>query len=547
MRAGYEETNVNQRRRNWLILLIVAGVVIALVALRLYRLRSGTAVVEGLAAPEPTPALETAVAFIGNLSASASASGQIVARREAQLAFETPGLVAETWVRVGDNVRAGQPLVGLESADLLLNVATAEQALAIQEAAVAALQTPASAAQIAAAEAGLTSAQAALDNLLSGPDPDRIAAAEAAVRAANANISGANSNLGLAQGSISQADILAAETALSTARAQQWSAQVAYDREVQDAAREGRDIQQRMINDLNEANNALAVAQAAYDALLAGPSQDVINAAQANVSAAIASRDAAQANLDLLRNGASPAQLAAAEAQVAQAAAALESLTTGATAEQLAVANAQLEQARLNLEGAQAALAQATLTAPFDGVVTLLNVAPGELATGVVVELVDTNSFEVVLDVDEVDIGDLAVGQPAAITLEAWPDVAIDSAISAIAPSAFSGPSVAVGPVTYQVHVGLGATDLPVRLGLTANANLITANRENVLLVPNQAVRSDRATGRFFVTLLLGATTQEVEVTIGLRDAQYTQITSGLNAGDVVVLNAAALSAASGN
>ncbi len=534
-------------RRTWIVIILVAAVIVALVALRIYRLRSGTAVVAGPAAPEPTPALETAVAFIGNLSASASASGQIVARRAAQLAFETAGIVAETPVRVGDEVQAGQPLVMLETADLLFNVAAAEQALAIQEAAVAALQTPAREAQMAAAEAALASAQAALDVLLAGPDPDRIAAAEAAVRAANANISGANSNLGLAQGSISQADILAAETALSTARAQQWSAQVAYDREVQDAAREGREVQQRMINDLNEANNALAVAQAAYDALLAGPSQDVINAAQANVSAAIASRDAAQANLDLLRNGASAGQIAAAEAQVAQAAAALESLTAGATAEQLTIANAQLEQARLTLESTQAALAQATLTAPFDGVVTLLNVAPGEVATGVVVELVDSNSFEVVLNVDEIDIGALAVGQPAVISLEVWPDVAIDSAITAIAPSAFSSVGVATGPVTYQVHVGLGATDLPVRLGMTANANLITANRENVLLVPNQAVRSDRATGRSFVTLVLGDTTQEVEVTIGLRDAQYTQITAGLNAGDVVALNAASLSATTDN
>lgn len=524
----------SQKNRTWLVMILAVVVFLGLLAIRRYGLdQSGTSTSVTSSSSGTT---ETAKVFIGNLAASASASGRIVAKRSARLAFELPGLVSEVLVRVGDSVVAGQELAALNTADLLLNVAAAEQAVAIQEANLARLQAPARPSQIAAAEAALASAQANLNTLQAGPSAEQIAAAQAAVRAANSNVAGASSNASSVRASITQADILAAEANLATARAQQWSAQVAYDRDVQTAAREGRQVQNQLANELQSANDALAVAQAAYDALLAGPNDNAVDAAQASVSAAAANRDAAQANLDLLLNGATDSQIAAAEAAVAQAQATLEELQNGPSAEQIAITQAQVEQARLTLSAAQDVLKQATLQAPFDGVVTTINIAPGELATGVALELVDTNSFEVILEVNEADVGALAVGQPAVITLEAWPDQAIESQITAIAPQATTGPTALAGPVTYQVHVGLGATALPVRLGMTANANLITANREGVLLVPNRAVRADRTQGTYSVYVMKDGVALETAVTIGLRDSSYTQITGGLFEGDEVVL-----------
>jgi multidrug efflux pump subunit AcrA (membrane-fusion protein) len=71
---------------------------------------------------------------------------------------------------------------------------------------------------------------------------------------------------------------------------------------------------------------------------------------------------------------------------------------------------------------------------------------------------------------------------------------------------------------------------------MTANANLITAEKNNVLLVPNQAINADRSTGSFTVNLKVGDTVEEVPVTIGLRDNRNTEITSGLQEGDVLVI-----------
>jgi HlyD family secretion protein len=163
-----------------------------------------------------------------------------------------------------------------------------------------------------------------------------------------------------------------------------------------------------------------------------------------------------------------------------------------------------------------------------------VNVDEGEQAAGAAVELVDTGSFELVLNVDQVDLGQLAVGQPAVVTLETWPDTRIDGVIRAIAPSSTKGGS---GVVSYKVHLGLGDADLPVLVGMTANADLITARREGVLLVPNAAITADRQAGTYTVHRVhTDGTVTSVEVTVGLKDSDYTQIVDGLANGDPVLL-----------
>ena len=76
---------------------------------------------------------------------------------------------------------------------------------------------------------------------------------------------------------------------------------------------------------------------------------------------------------------------------------------------------------------------------------------------------------------------------------------------------------------------------------MMANANLVTANRENVLLVPNAAITADRSNGAYFVRLAPpgpdGGSVRQVTVTIGLRDGRYTQILNGLQAGDRLLVS----------
>ncbi|MEM7113746.1 MAG: efflux RND transporter periplasmic adaptor subunit [Chloroflexota bacterium] len=481
---------------------------------------------------------ETAVVFIGNLSESATASGSVEAQRSAQLQFGSGGDVAEVFVEVGDVVTAKEPLAQLETADLERAVADTEFNLLSQQANLAALQAPASVSDIAAAEAAVTNAEASLQALVDGPSEDEIAAKEATLRAAQADIAAASSRLSAAGGG-SDDDIAAAQLQLEIARKAQVEAEEAHvqilvSERLSDERR--AEIEPNYASAALQANADLATAQAALDEALNGNSNTVASN-QASVAASVASRDIAEANLALLLEEASVAQIASAEASLVDAQSKLEAVLRGPTAEQVAIAEAQVAQAEVQLAQAQKNLAEATLVAPFAGMVTAVHVNVGEQAAGIAIEMVDVDTLEVVLAVDEVDVGQIDVGQTAVVTLETWPDDEIESTVTTIAPSANDNSGI----VTFDVHLGLGTIEQTVLVGMTANADLITASGQGLLLVPNSAIIVDRQAGTYTVNLV-GAdgegnpTTTSVEVTVGLSDSQYTEITSGLQVGDEVLL-----------
>jgi HlyD family secretion protein len=529
-------------RRKWLVIGfgVIIVIVVALLVLVVIPGRQGD--------PEQLEAGtgEIVDAFIGDLSSSATASGQIQAQREAQLALDASGEVAEVLVALGDTVQAGDPLIRLDTAALERAAESARQDLIIQEANLATLLAPAKGDDLVAAEAAVTSAQAQLDDLLAGAGEEDINASDANVRAAQANVWAASEQLQLANSGAGEAEIASAQADLIAALGEQEATQDLYDNllkcfnfELPTGEKKeicpglGNPEEQTRFN-LATTNANAAASQARLDALLAGPDADAVGIAQAGLAAANAQLAAAQANHDLLLKGASDAQIAGAELQLAQALAGLQALQDGPSESQVSMAEIAVEQMRLNVQRAENNLEKATLFAPFDGVITAVNVSEGETTSGILVEMVDRDSLEVVLDVDEVDIGNLSPGQPAVITLETWPDVQIDGQIASIAPLAKNDASALV---TFEVFVSLGETELPVLVGMTADADLLTADQEGVLLAPNAAINANRDAGTYSVNRVTtdeqgNQITEEVIVTIGLRDNAFTQITSGLQEGD---------------
>jgi HlyD family secretion protein len=517
-----------------------------------------------------------ATAFVGTLSSEASASGQLLPQREAVLSLAVPGRVARVSVDVGDMVRAEDPLVYLESNALARAVRRAEQALAIQEARLAELRKDPSEEDLSAAEVAFASAQAQLDDLLAGPSDADLTEAQAAVASAQAQLNdlleGASQEaLTEARAALASAHVAESATqALLGATADQLlvtrqqltlaeidleSARYFYDALANDWQHKDYAPFSPEAEVLQDAQKAFEVALARFNLAAADINESAYRSAQAQVAQAkfalanlteektvqiAGAREqlaVAAANLAALTEE-KTVQIAGARAQLKQAEANLAKLTDGPSDEQLTIAEAQVEQARIAVQNARARLEDATLVAPFDGVVTAVHVQAGEQATGRVVEIVDPASLEVVLDVDEVDIGNIAVGQRTAIVLESWPDQELSGEVAAIAPKARAQSEI----VTYQVHIKFDTPSasapasgaLSIRTGMTANADLVTERRENVILVPNRAIKADRANGTYSVRKIDGDEVTEVEVTIGLRDSQYTEITGGLQAGDKV-------------
>ncbi len=459
---------------------------------------------------------DTITVTTGDIATTISASGNLVAQRQAELSMGQQGIVTAVHVEVGDIVAAGDPLVEIDRTDLERTIRNAEQSLMIQENNLAELFTGATPEEIAAAEASLASAQTALNDAYQG-------ASEAELNAARASLTSAEAAFADLLDGPNTAEVTQALAKLEKAEATLQQAQAAYD-QVKDRPDVGATTQAR---DLQQATIDYETAQAEYDQLMAGATAEEIAQAESQVATA-------QSNLDKLLNDPNQAtSVASAESQIASAQSNLATLTSGATAEQIANAEAQVEQARISLETAQANLEDAILTAPFEGLVTSVNIVEGEQASGAIVSLMDLDSLEVVLTVDEVDLGSVEIGQEAFVTLETYRDTEIPATVVSIDPmsSADSGSAIA----TFDVHLKLGETDKALRVGMTANAELITARASGVLLVPNDAITADREAGTYSVNLYNGISVEPREVEIGLRNGDMTEIVSGVSEGDRLV------------
>jgi HlyD family secretion protein len=284
------------------------------------------------------------------------------------------------------------------------------------------------------------------------------------------------------------------------------------------------------------AKNAIWQAQLTRDKTAGSPFSAPIDVdlARARVGQAELQAEIARLQYEKLKAGARSEQLEAAQAQLAQAQASLARLRPDAlTVERTRL---QLEQARMQLEQARRRLEQATLLAPFDGTVIAVNIEIGQVVgaglPGGAIVLADLSDLYLDLTVDEVDVVRLTEGMPVEITLDALPGRSFRGRIEAIAPAA----TEAGGAATYRVRVVLDDRDPVLRAGMSANVEIEVERRENVLLVPNAAVRRDRETGRAFVYRVVGDRAEEVEIRLGAQGETESEVLEGLQEGDRVVL-----------
>ena len=306
-----------------------------------------------------------------------------------------------------------------------------------------------------------------------------------------------------------------AEAAMRSAEKDVQLAQLSYD-----------NARQTEVTNIQNKEAALADAQRQLEALKRPSASDI-----AKVQASV---DQARAQLQKDQQGGTKADIAAAQANLDQSKANLSKLTAPATATDLQVKQASVAQAEQSLKQALLKLEQATLKAPFDGLVTDVAVVPGSVVSGgaAAVSLIDRSTLHVDLKLSENDVAKVELGQKVALTIDALKDWKAQGAVSYIAPSAETSNDV----VTYAVRVSFPDSDTRVKVGMTANLSITTAKKDGVLLVPNSALLPKGA-GHAVQVLGADGAAAEVEVQTGLSDGANTEITSGLKAGDRIVTN----------
>jgi len=410
-------------------------------------------------------------------------------------------------------------------------------------------------AQYEVAKAQWNSAKERLNTLQQEQDAE-LKAAQARVADAQTRVADAKARIASAE-----AQLLEAQSRVRTAEAELASAKQRLDTLQAQQEAEVRNAEARV------AQTKAALESAQANAVQNRLRQEELQAAQAAVRQAEANLEAARANavqLEIRR-----AEVRTAEAAVKQAEAALESakanqLQERVRASDIVNARAQLQRAQAQLENARKQLRETIIYAPRSGIVLQKYVEEGTMVVsgsrglasgtaGSIVQLGDMSRVFVDCQVDETDIGKVWEGQSVDITVDAFPEQIFEGKVVRIDPRTTTEQNV-----TYvHVKVEFDMPDPRLKPGMTATCEFIVERREDVLVVPTEALREAEDGGSMVEVLVDRKPPGEDpkvrsipmregkrivtrwilprKVEVGLEGSEYVEILSGLQGGEVVV------------
>ena len=212
-----------------------------------------------------------------------------------------------------------------------------------------------------------------------------------------------------------------------------------------------------------------------------------------------------------------------------------------------ALKTAQVKQAEASLKQAQIDLEYTRITSSVDGVVISREVEVGQTVAASfntptlfnVAE--DLTKMQIEASVVEADIAKVKEGQKVEFSVDSFPDEIFEGVVTQVR----NNPITTSNVVTYQVIIGIDNKDLKLKPGMTANVDIITAQRQNVLLVPNKALRfyttDEKGEVKRYkdkgVWILKDKKPVRINVTTGVSDDDKTEISSReIKAGDEVIL-----------
>ena len=388
---------------------------------------------------------------VANRQSAISASGSIEAT-DTTIAAEMSGRVVRVSVVEGEAIKAGQVAVELDDSELQARRAEAEAAVNAARAELARVTAAAQPARIAQAEAQLSQTQAAL------------AAAQTAL--ANARILRGNPQELDAQINAARAQADAAAAQIDVARSQLKAARVLQE-SVQPNTGSDQDRTRRAMYD-----QSVAAAEAMVRAV-----EISAEGARASLSRLLAIRKEPVA----LDNAVHRAEggVVQAEAAVNVAEATLAQVRAAVQTEAMALAQARIAQAEASVAGVDAALAKLTVRSPVTGTVTSQAIHGGEIAQAgaPLFTVTDLGRVKLVIHVPTSQIGEVALGQRAEVSVDAYPGRIFSGAVSRIADQAeFTPKNVQTqeerAKTVFAVEIALENSDGVLRPGMPADATL---------------------------------------------------------------------------
>jgi HlyD family secretion protein len=442
----------------------------------------------------------TAQAALGTVTQTLSLSGNLAPMGETDLDFGSSGRVATVAVQPGQKVTAGQVLATLDTTSL--------QGTLTQ------------------AQANLTSAQAKLSLDQAGPTSQSLQSAQAQVNSAQVGLSNAQTALTDTE-NINAVSLSQAQSAVTAAQNTVNADQTVVAADQQKA----------------QADQGNSQAEAADQQKLATDNQ-TLSKDQGSLSAAQSSLQATQSKVQQ-GNDQAKSQVATSQVQLNNALASLSALQQGATSQQITQDQSAVQVAQVNVTNAQRAIDQATITAVVAGTVGQVNITVGESVTGSGtgsssnnssaassssttthhITLLTPGAFQVSGTVSDTQVNLVAVGQRARVT-----PAGSSQAVTGKVTEVDSVATVTSGVATFGVIVALDGSNPSLHAGVSASIQIIINQVVQVVTVPTSAVQNGS------VQLMVNGVPQTTPVTVGASDPLRTQILSGINVGDTIVI-----------
>lgn len=502
MASSLAVSTAHERRRRALRRKLTAAGVVVVVGV-------ATGVGVALAEGSGGAGYRTAVATKGSTVRTLTFSGTVQPVNQAQASFQVSGTVSTVAVTVGQRVTAGQTLATLDTTSLSqqvsldqTNLATAQAKLTQDESSqassaqtTAAVAAPGEAVLTAAGpssgSAGVTQAQQAVVDAQHTADQDTqtaaaaLAAAQSACGISTTAQPGSGPPASGSQGSGSGSAVTTTTPSTPDPAACTTALQQAYAAEAQ----------------VSKDQQAVQTAEQALAKLLSS-----------EASAAASSPSSA---------GAKPSSQA--------------STSSVNSAAQLATDQASIDNDEASLVTAQQSLDSATLTAPMNGVVAAIDVSPGQAVTSNsssrFITITDPGSFETVSSLTTSQVAEVASGDKAEVSVDGQP-ASITGTVSKIGPVSASSSGYTY-PLVVSLDAGAALSELVG--GSAAQVTVETAHASDTLVVPTSSVHTT-GPGRSYVMVLEGGKEVQTTVRTGVIGQLYTQITSGVSPGAVVVL-----------
>jgi HlyD family secretion protein len=461
----------------------------------------------------------------GTISAVVDATGSARTNQSAQIFWQTSGKVNEVKVKSGDRVNANDVLALLEPTSMNANIIQAQADLGSAQQALEDLMNSTS--QQAQALQDMQDAQTALDNYNHNFPATQAKAYTDMITATYNLTTTINHRNYLVSLRASQEDIDAAGSIYRQAKQKVESLQQKYDElsglPVNDRSR----IKAR--HDLSAAQEQLNAAFTTLNWYMNKPNANDIANADADVELARSNVAQAQDAWNKVKDGPDATQLALLNARLTDAQRKYEKVKDGPS-------ETEIQSAKARIVADQATLSVGQLVAPFDGTISEVDVMVGDLVQpgDLGYQIDDKSSQYVDLQISEVDINEVELGQPAILTFDGVAGKQYNGQVERIGMVG----KVNAGAVDYIVSVKLTDVDSQVRQGMTVSASIIVGEKRDVLLVPSIAIRTEN--NQSVIDVLRAGKVTQVVIQSGLVSDTQTEIVSGdVKAGDEVVVTQA--------